>query len=97
MKAHDTKFSSQNVAHDLKLTEDGEEIAYIHNQPMRFLGKLTFKDLKDKEIRESKSLVYGIKKMVIYNNAFLSQNDMGVYQAITYIESNLHQILEKMC
>ncbi|XP_072039563.1 uncharacterized protein [Amphiura filiformis] len=56
----------------------------IHDQPMRFLGKLIFKDLKDKKIRESvkqkltdmlkktdKSLLNGIMKMWIYNNAIL--------------------------
>ena len=44
---------TQYVAHDPKLTIDGGEIASIHSQPIRFLGKLIFEDLKDQPIRQS--------------------------------------------
>ena len=35
---------TQYVAYDPKVTIDGGEIANIHSQPMRFLGKLIFED-----------------------------------------------------
>ena len=42
---------TQYVAYDPKLTISGKEIEYIHSHPVRFLGKLIYKDLKDAEIR----------------------------------------------
>ncbi|XP_072030417.1 uncharacterized protein [Amphiura filiformis] len=69
---------------DMQFKKYFTRLVYIHDQPMRFLGKLIFKDLKDIEIRESvkqkltdmlkktdKSLLNGIMKMWIYNNAIL--------------------------
>ncbi|XP_072020302.1 uncharacterized protein [Amphiura filiformis] len=69
---------------------------------MRFLGKLIFKDMKDKEIRESvkhkltdmlkrtdKSLLNGIMKLWIYNNAILPKMtwEFTIYNfPNTYIE-----------
>ena len=87
-------------------------------QPMRFLGKFILnmlKDLKDKEIREfvkqkltdmlkktEKSLLNGIMKMWIYNNATLPKMTwkLTIYNfPYIYVHrefgSNLHQILEK--
>ena len=93
----------QYVVYDPKLTINGEKIAYIHNQPMRFPGKLIFKDLKDKEVRKSvrqkltdmlkktdKSLLNGIMKMWVYDNAILPKMtwEFTIYNLpITYIES----------
>ena len=72
---------------DINLTIDGGKIANIHSQPMRFLGKLIFEDLKDQAIRQSvtgklkdvlkatekseKSQLNGIMKMWLYNNAII--------------------------
>ena len=72
---------------DIKLTIDGGKIANIYSQPMRFLGKLTFEDLKHQAIRQSvkgklkdvlkatekseKSQLNGIIKMWLYNNAII--------------------------
>ena len=60
------------------------EIATIHSQPMRFLGKLIFEDLKDQAIRQSvkgklkdmlkateESQLNGIIKMWMYNTAII--------------------------
>ena len=94
----------QFVAHAPKLILDREEIACFHNQqPMRFLGKRIFKDLKDKEIRESvkqkltdmlketdKSLLNRIMKMWICNNAITPKMTwkFTIYNfPVTYIES----------
>ena len=75
---------TQYVAYDPKLTIDGKEIAYIHSQPVRFLGKLIYEDLKDDGIRNQvtsklqdllqltdKSQINGIMKLWMYNNAIL--------------------------
>ena len=42
----------QYIAYNPQLEIDGKEITYFHSQPIRFLGKLIFKDLKDDNIRE---------------------------------------------
>lgn len=75
---------TQYVAFDPKLTINGKEIAYIHSQPVRFLGKLIYKDLKDNEIRSQvteklnglldateRSQINGPMKLWMYNNAIL--------------------------
>ena len=75
---------TQYAAYDPKLTFGGGDIASIHSQPMRFLGKFIFTDLKDHAIRQSvkdklahmlkttdKSQLNGIMKMWIYNNAII--------------------------
>ena len=69
---------------DPQLTIDGKEIAYIHSQPVMFLGKLINKDLKDDGIRNQvtsklqdllqltdKIQINGIMKLWMYNNAIL--------------------------
>ena len=98
-KGHKTQY----VAYDPKLTIDGGEIVSIHNQPMRFLGRLIFEDLKDQAIRQSvrgklvdmlkateKSQLNGIMKMWIYNNAIIPKMtwEFTIYNfPITYVES----------
>ena len=75
---------TQYVAFEPQLETDGKQIAYIHSQPIRFLGKLIYKVLKDDDIRQmvnqkllsmfnitEKSLLTGIMKMWIYNNTII--------------------------
>ena len=47
-KGHKTNYT----AYGLQLPVDGQQIAYIHDQPMRFLEKLFYADLKDDGIRQ---------------------------------------------
>jgi hypothetical protein len=91
----------QYVAYDPKLSINGDEIVYIHSQPMRFLGKLIFKDLKDDVIRQSvkkkltdmlkttdQSQLNGIMKLWVYNNMIIPKMtwEFTVYNfPITYI------------
>ena len=69
------------VAYDPQLEIDGKQITYIHSQPIRFLGKRIYKDLKDGDIRQmvnqkllsmlnttEKSQLSGIMKLWVYNN-----------------------------
>ena len=44
-------YETQYVAFVPKLTKGGKEIAFILSQPVRFLGKLIYKDLKADDIR----------------------------------------------
>ncbi|XP_072021339.1 uncharacterized protein [Amphiura filiformis] len=75
---------TQYVAYNPQLQIDGQMITYINNQPMRFLGKLIYEDLKDDGIRQminqklsamlkttDKSQLNGIKKMWIYNHMII--------------------------
>ena len=75
---------TQYVAYDPQLEIGGKQITNIHSQPIRFLGKLIYKDLKDNDIRQmvnqrllsmlnttEKSQLTGIMKLWIYNNAII--------------------------
>ena len=79
-RGHKTHYT----AYDPQLTIDGQQIAYIHDQPMRFLGKLFYADLKDDGIRQminqklssmlrttDSSKLNGIMKMLIYNHVII--------------------------
>ncbi|XP_072017385.1 uncharacterized protein [Amphiura filiformis] len=82
---------------------DGQMITYIHNQPMRFLGKLIYEDLKDDGIRKmsnqklsamlkttDKSPLNGIMKMWIYNHMIIPKMtwEFTIYNLPkTYIEN----------
>ena len=90
---------------DPKLTIDGGEIASIHSQPMRYLGKLVFEDqairqsvkgkLKDMLKATEKSQRNGIMKMWIYNNEIIPKMiwEFTIYNfLITYVEN-----LEAVC
>ena len=48
-KGHKTNYT----AYGLQLTVAGQQIAYIHDQPMRFLEKLFYADLKDDGIMQT--------------------------------------------
>jgi len=93
---------------DPLLKINGENIAYIHSEPIKFLGKLIYKDLKDDEIRlkvkkklndmlvtTDKCQLSGIMKMWIYNNAIIPRVtwEFTIYNfPVTFVEG-----LEAIC
>ncbi|XP_072046549.1 uncharacterized protein [Amphiura filiformis] len=94
---------TQYVAYNPQLQIDGQMITYIQNQPMQFLGKLIYEDLKDDGIRRminqklsamlkttDKSHLNGIMKMWIYNHMIISKMtwEFTIYNLPkTYIEN----------
>ena len=94
--------------YDPLLKINGETIAYINSEPMKFLGKLIYKDLKDDDIRlrvkqklndmllrTDRCQLNGVMKMWIYNNAIIPRLswEFTIYNfPITFVES-----LESTC
>ena len=93
---------TQYTAYDPKLQINGQQISYIHSEPIRFLGKLFYADLKDEGIRRmvneklsnllrttDSSDLNGIMKMWIYNHVIIPKMtwEFTIYNfPITYIE-----------
>ena len=89
--------------YDPLLKINGANIAYINSEPMKFLGKLMYKDLKDDDIRmrvrqklsgmlktTDQCQLNGPMKMWIYNNAIVPRLtwELTIYNfPMTYIES----------
>ena len=92
------------VAYNLLLEKHGKQIAYIDSQPiLRYLGKLSYKDLKDDDMRQivnqkllsmlninEKSQLTEIMQMWIYNNATIPKItwEVTIYNfPMTYIQN----------